>query len=253
MTALLLALAVAAAARGVWSPCGLSMLSTITPIGERGRGNRYAATAAWYAVGSAVGGLTLGLVVALGAALVPGRFADEPVLLVAALVAVASDLRLGGFQVPIHRRQVNERWLDVYRPWVYGGGFGWQVGSGFATYIMTAANHLLVVGLVARGSVATAVATCGVFGLVRGVAVLLTRSATSPAALLEVHERVHRVGPACRWATIAVEGAVAVGAAATVAPWLAAAALAAVGGAAAWSMRSRDVPVCSLDVQRLDA
>jgi hypothetical protein len=33
MTALLLVLAVVAAARGVWSPCGLSMLSTITPIG----------------------------------------------------------------------------------------------------------------------------------------------------------------------------------------------------------------------------
>ena len=253
MTALLLVLAVAAAVRGVWSPCGLSMLSTITPIGERGRGNRYAATAAWYVVGSTAGGLSLGLVVALGAALVPGSFADEPVLLVAALVAVASDLRLGGFQVPVHRRQVNERWLDVYRPWVYGAGFGWQVGSGFATYIMTAANHLLVVALLARGSAMAAVATCGAFGLVRGVAVLLTRSATSPAALLGVHERVHRVGPACRWAVIAVEGAVAVGAAAAVAPWLAAAALAAVGASAAWATRSRDVPVCSLDVERLDA
>lgn len=252
MTALLLLLAVTAAVRGVWSPCGLSMLSTITPIGERGRGNRYATTAAWYVAGSTVGGLTLGLVVAAGAALVPAGFTEAPLLAVAALVAVASDLRLGGFQVPIHRRQVNERWLDVYRPWVYGAGFGWQVGSGFATYIMTAANHLLVVALLVNGSVPLALGTGLLFGLVRGLAVLLTRSATSAAALLAVHERVHRVGPSCRWAVLAAEGAVAVAAAALVAPWVGGVVLVGVL-AAAWSTRTRTVAVCSLDVQRLDA
>src|SRR3546814_9872959 len=34
--------AVAAAIRSTWSPCGLSMLSTITPIGEQGRNQRWA-------------------------------------------------------------------------------------------------------------------------------------------------------------------------------------------------------------------
>ena len=33
--------AVAAAIRSTWSPCGQSMLSTITPLGEAGRGNRF--------------------------------------------------------------------------------------------------------------------------------------------------------------------------------------------------------------------
>ena len=251
MTALLLLLATAAAARGVWSPCGLSMLSTITPIGERGRGHRYGTTAAWYAVGSTAGGLTLGALLAGPAALVPAGFAGAPVVLVAALMAVASDLRIGGFQLPIHRRQVNERWLDVYRPWVYGAGFGWQVGSGFATYIMTAANHLLVVGLIAAGSVPLAMATCLLFGFVRGVAVLLTRSATTPAALLAVHERVHRAGPAVRWTVIAAETAVAGGAAAAISPWLAAVVL--VVSVVAIAGGARTLPVCSLDVQRLDA
>ena len=40
--------AAVAAIRSTWSPCGLSMLATITPVGERGRGNRYRSTAAWF-------------------------------------------------------------------------------------------------------------------------------------------------------------------------------------------------------------
>ena len=48
-------------------------------------------------------------------------------------------------RLPIHRRQVNERWLDQYRPWVYGAGFGWQIGTGLSTYITTAAVYLMVV------------------------------------------------------------------------------------------------------------
>ena len=46
----------AAAARSTWSPCGLSMLSSITPFGEHGRRHRYAVTATWYLVGAVAGG-----------------------------------------------------------------------------------------------------------------------------------------------------------------------------------------------------
>ena len=74
MTSLLLALAsvlaIAAAVRSTWSPCGLSMLSTITPIGERGRNNGWAASAAWFVAGAVLGGATLGAGAALLAAAV---------------------------------------------------------------------------------------------------------------------------------------------------------------------------------------
>ena len=66
MTALLVTLAavvaVAAAIRSTWSPCGLSMLSTITPLGESGRRNRWAVTATWFVGGATLGGATLGAV-----------------------------------------------------------------------------------------------------------------------------------------------------------------------------------------------
>ena len=67
---------VAAAVRSTWSPCGLSMLSTITPFGERGRGHAYRATATWFVVGAAGGGATLGL---LMAGLAAGRLRPAPV------------------------------------------------------------------------------------------------------------------------------------------------------------------------------
>src|ERR1044071_9362159 len=54
---LALIVAVAAATRSTWSPCGLSMLSTITPMAEQSRGHRYGVTATWFILGAGLGGL----------------------------------------------------------------------------------------------------------------------------------------------------------------------------------------------------
>jgi len=48
--------AFAAAVRSTWSPCGQSMLSQLTPVGEASRGYRYRTTATWFVVGAVVGG-----------------------------------------------------------------------------------------------------------------------------------------------------------------------------------------------------
>ena len=45
--------AVGSAIRSTWSPCGLSMLSTITPLAERSRGRRWGLTATWFLLGAA--------------------------------------------------------------------------------------------------------------------------------------------------------------------------------------------------------
>ena len=74
------------------------MLSSITPLGERGRGNRWALTAAAYVVASAAGGLLAGAV--LGLAGLALRIAAHPpaaavfyVIAVVCLAALAVDLR----------------------------------------------------------------------------------------------------------------------------------------------------------------
>ena len=176
-------IAIAAAARSTWSPCGLSMLSSITPLAEQGRGHRYRTTALWFVVGSVLGGACLGLLMAALAAGIGAVGASSMLLTsvaaVACLVTIAADAGVGGLHLPIHRRQVNERWLDQFRPWVYGAGFGWQIGTGLATYIKTCAVYLMIVLAVLTGSPTTALLVGVVFGLVRGLAVFLGRHITS--------------------------------------------------------------------------
>lgn len=213
MTALGLGTATAAVARSTWSPCGWSMLSTITPVGEWGRGNRYGNTAAWFVAGATLGGVMLGgLAAAMAAGVAALHLSRSTVLVLAgtgALMAAAGDSGLGGVEFPVFRRQVNERWLDQFRSWFYGAGFGWQIGVGLATYIMTAAVFLLVALGALSGSPLIAVTIGTWFGLGRGMAVLLTRRLTTPEALRAFHRRFDALGPPVRTAVVAVEMAVA--------------------------------------------
>jgi hypothetical protein len=192
-------IAAAAAARGLWSPCGLSMVSAINPLAERARGNRYWLTAIWFILGSLAGGLVLGGASGIGAMLVRalGVRADAALAVGAAgcLVAVAADLRLAGFHLPLHPRQVNERWLGSYRRWIYAAGFGVQIGVGFATYIMTAATYLLVLLAALTGSPAGALIAGLSYGVLRGLAVLLSARCRTPQALLALHRRLSELGP----------------------------------------------------------
>jgi hypothetical protein len=197
MTILLIALAaltaVVAAARSTWSPCGLSMLSSITPLSEQGRGHRYRTTACWFVAGSVVGGVSLGFVTALLAIGVgAGGLSSTTVAilgLTACLLVAASDVPGVGFRLPVHHRQVNERWLDQFRPWVYGAGFGWQIGSGVVTYIKTSTVYLTIALAALTGDPWVALWVGALFGLVRGLAVLLGRRITSPAGLADFHRR----------------------------------------------------------------
>jgi MFS family permease len=214
MTTLLILLgmvvAVSAAARSTWSPCGLSMLSSLTPLAERGRGHRYRTTVTWFIIGGVLGGCALGGTAALFAvgvkALGPSEGVVFGIVALAALAALASDLELFGFRIPVHHRQVNERWLDQFRSWVYGIGFGFQIGMGLATYIMTAALYLLLVIAAFSQSVVIALILGSVFGFVRGLAVLLGRNITSPQALNSFHRRFSAIGPRIRLLVVSVEG-----------------------------------------------
>ena len=202
-----LVLAVVAAVRGLWSPYGLSMISTITPMSERGRGHRFWVTACWYTFGGVAGGATLGAVIALGAWGVSASGADLGVraalLAVAALVTVASDTEVVGRSLPNHPRQVDETWLKRYRAWAYATGFGWQIGTGVATYVMTSGVYLLMAVGVLSGDPALAFGLGVAFGLVRGLAVFVSAGADRPERLRRLHATVDR------WARPSLVAAVA--------------------------------------------
>ena len=216
---LILAIATAcgAAVRSTWSPCGLSMLSTITPLTERARGHRYGLTVAWFALGALAGGAALGVVAAVLALLVHvvGLSATAAIATgaVFAVVGLAADLHIAGVRLPTHPRQVNETWLGRYRRWIYAAGFGVQIGSGLATYVMTAAVYLTIALAALTGSPIAALGIGMLFGAVRGLAVLAGWRATTPEATRALHARLHATEPASRHLAAALQGAVAVGAA----------------------------------------
>ena len=235
--------AAAAAVRGVWSPCGLSMLSALNPVSERARGHRFGATAAWYVAGAAAGGALLGgccAVVATGV----GRLPVDPrwtwtAALVAAAVAVLSDSAHPRVALPVHPRQVDERWLGTYRRWIYAGGFGLQIGTGFATYIMTAAVYLTAALAVLTGDPGQAVLVGLVFGTVRGLAILLAAPARTPEALRTLMAGLDRRAAGLLLGATVLEAAVGATAAGFVAGPVAAAVTGLVLGAVALAPAGR--------------
>ena len=199
-----LLVATTSAVRGVWSPCGLSMLSSITPMAEAGRGNRFGRTASWFLVGAVFGGVSLGFIASLAAGAVgvidPSDSVRWAIAGVLALCTAGIDLGVFRVELPIFKRQVNDAWLRRYRSWVYGAGFGWQIGFGVATYIMTAGVFLTIVLAVLTANPVAAVAIGATFGVVRGTAVFIGRSATTPGALGAIHARLDARSEASRLA-----------------------------------------------------
>jgi len=211
--ALGLVTALAAAARSTWSPCGLSMLSTITPVTEQARGRRYAATVPWYLLGALAGGATLGGVAALVS--IPLGALDIPAMTVFAIIGLFaivsnfSDLGVKGFRLPRHGRQVDRRWLDHYRSWVYGTGFGWQIGVGLATYIVTTAVYLTLLIAILTGSPIQALTIGLLFGGVRGLAIFLGAGAHTVEKLHALHRGLTRFEPASRAVMFTIQAVVA--------------------------------------------
>lgn len=173
------------------------MLSSIHPFGERARQQRYGTTATAFLVGSVIGGLALGALMAVLATGV-GAMASFPnaAMTVLILAAIWELLRL---PVPSIARQVNEEWLARYRGWVYGVGFGVQLGVGFATYVKTSLTYGVALAAVLYGSPSVALLAGAAFGLVRGLSIFLTRRVETPRRLREMF---YRIGQTQRWVQV---------------------------------------------------
>ena len=234
-------LVVGAAARGTWSPCGLSMISAINPFSERSRGHRYWVTAAWFVAGSVLGGAVLGGIGAVGAAgAIAVGLPTAMACVVAALcclVAAAADGDTLPVRLPLIPRQVNEQWLSGYRRWCYAAGFGAQIGFGLATYVMTAAVYLVPVLGALSGSPLLAVFGGVLFGLVRGLAILLTATVSTPAELRRLHRRLAGWATRSLRAVLALELAAALAFAAAVGAAAVVAVIVVISATLVWSRR----------------
>lgn len=194
------------------------MLSSIHPLGERARHNRWGLTVAAHAAGS-----WLGAAAVFGAAGLVGALADVPAWFAvpAAVAAVVLDVRalLRGARIPGPRRQVNEDWLNRYRGWVYGAGFGMQLGAAVLTIVTSAAVYLALVLTVLAGSKWwwAGVVVGSVYGVVRTLPLLGARRVQQTDDLAAVHRRLRRrarpVHVASTVALAALAGVLTVGAA----------------------------------------
>ena len=159
------------------------MLASISPLGERARGNRWGLTAGAYAAGSVAAATLLGAVLgAVGGVLVGGDGWRVAAAGAALLAAGLVDLWAPG-RLPTPRRQVDEDWLTRYRGWVYGVGFGAQLGVGVLTVVTTAAVYAWLVATLLSGSAAAGAIAGAAFGAARAVPLAAVRRADTPAAL----------------------------------------------------------------------
>lgn len=189
------------------------MLGSISPFGERTRNQRWALTVGAYVAGSTLSGALLGWAVGLAGtpAVRLGFTSQARLALLLAIVAVGVALELGllgGARIPTVHRQVNEDWLVRYRGWVYGLGFGAQLGVGVATIVTTSAVYATWAAALLAGSAAGGSLIGATFGLVRAASVLTTARATTAASAYRIDGWLRRWETPSRVAAIAAQAAV---------------------------------------------
>lgn len=190
------------------------MLASINPLGERGRNQHYRVTVTAYVAASAAAGAALGATLGLaGTPLFAGR-ATVAVAVAAALAAagIAFDLGWFGLRVPGPHRQVDENWLSTYRGWVYGAGFGAQLGLAFTTIVNASAAWVAFACALLSGSVWGGLLIGAVFGLVRALPILLTAGVREPSELRALVRRLERTRPRLTRVALATQAAVALAA-----------------------------------------
>lgn len=178
------------------------MLSSIHPLGERAKGNRFGFTAAAFVVGATVGGAGAGALVGVVGLVALGALPEAARLGgVVAVALLGAAFERTGRPLPSVPRQVDEDWLHEYRGWVYGAGFGFQLGAGVLTYITTAAIYVALAASLLVGHLAASVAVMASFGLVRGLSIVPARRIDDPERLVSFHRRLHATAPLVRRAS----------------------------------------------------
>jgi sulfite exporter TauE/SafE len=175
------------------------MLSSIHPLGERSRDNKWVVTVLAFTVGSIASGSAVGAVFGWIGYMIVGRVEETALLAATAGVALAAGtLDLAKARPPGPRRQVNETWIGAFRGWVYGGGFGLELGAGMATYVVTWSVYAMFVGEFLTSS-ATAGALIGaVFGLGRSLSLMTAGCVDRPSRLTSFNRKLVTVGPVVR-------------------------------------------------------
>ena len=182
------------------------MLASITPLGERARRSNWTTTTSFYMLGTsaagAAGGALAGL---LGSLLLGGVSVAVRLGIVSAALVLGLLVELVRGRVPGPRRQVNELWLQRYRGWVYGLGFGAQLGAGVTTIVVSSAVYAVWLAALVSGRGSTGVLIGACAGALRGATVLAGARAVTPQGLVALHRGLARWGAPVRACGLAAQ------------------------------------------------
>jgi sulfite exporter TauE/SafE len=180
------------------------MLGSITPLGARGRGSIWWVTVAAYVAGSVLGALVFGASLgSLGGRVAPTVPVGPRLVVLASVVAfgLALDLGVYGGRLPSIRRQVDEGWRVRYRGWVWGLGFGAQLGVGVVTIVTTSTVYATWAAAALSGRAIGGAAIGVAFGLARSLPVLSVARVRRSDQLLRVDAILGRLATPARRAT----------------------------------------------------
>lgn len=170
------------------------MLASITPLGERARGHRWICTTTMFICAAMIGGAVIGAALGTLGLLALGDLGIRWRLgLVAMVLAAGLVWELTAPRLPGPRRQVNERWLDDYRRWVYASGFGTQLGAGITTIVVSSAVYAVWAAALASANPWAGALIGAVAGSLRGATVLAAARTASPQQLIDFHSRMRLV------------------------------------------------------------
>jgi sulfite exporter TauE/SafE len=188
------------------------MLGSITPLGERGRGSRWWVTVTAYVLGSTLAGVALGSGLGFLGSSFAGRTPVTARLVAIALALIAgllTDLGSFGLRLPTVRRQVDEGWRAGYRGWVWGSGYGIQLGAGVVTVVTTSMVYVTWFAAALSGSAVAGALIGATFGFARAIPVLSVAGVRRPDQLLHVDAVLARWASPARRATYGAAAVVA--------------------------------------------
>jgi sulfite exporter TauE/SafE len=175
------------------------MLSSIHPLGEKGRNNKWSLTIASFTLGSVAAGSLVGFGLGWVGSFAFQSVSDQVLLIATAATAVfAGALDIVAITPPGSERQVNETWIGHYRGWIYGGSFGIELGLGLMTYVVTWGVYATLIAETLTASPLWGALVGAVFGLGRAVAPLLAGRIDRPSRLTSFHQRMARLGAPVR-------------------------------------------------------
>lgn len=173
------------------------MLTSISPLGERARGNTWWLTLGWLTLGAVSGGAILGGLLGTFGQLLPVAPGDWQLVAPAVSGIAAAGWDLAGRRFPV-RRQVNEDWLSAFRRWVYGFGYGIQLGIAPMTVVSTGLVPLLMltmfIGVDPRAGLVMGV----LFGGTRALSLAVNRRVRTADDLRRLHRRMDQLAEPAR-------------------------------------------------------